>query len=315
MFDDIKSILGKSEKQDSAPHNAGDPASASVTSSSEKRDTRVISITNQKGGCGKTTTAINLSAGLAKRGFKVLLADLDAQAHASLGIGIDTDALETSIYDVFVKNADMERVIFHTYVENLDIAPAASLLSGAQLEIADLLGREGILRTALYKMMDNGVRVYDYVVFDNSPSLNLLTINGLTAASHVLVPIQTHYFSLEGMRELLSTIRIVKERLNHQLELLGILPTLYDLRTRMNRDILAQIKDYFHQKVFQTTIRVNIKLAEAAANRKAIFDYAPESNGAQDYNALTDEVIALTRNQEVGIGDGARGEEIRAGTA
>ena len=279
MFDDVKAFFNKKDR---------DEASAGIVTS-------VITIANQKGGCGKTTTAINLSAGLAAKGFKVLLMDLDAQSHASLGIGVEVDKLACSIYDVLVKNLSLENAIFSTYVKNLDIVPATTMLSGAQLEIADLLGREGILRTALYKVLNTGKRRYDYVIIDCSPSLNLLTINGLVAASHVLVPIQTHYFSLEGMRELFSTISIVKERLNYQLEVLGMVPTLFDGRTRMSRDILAQIREYFKEKALQTVVRMNIKLAEASANKKSVFDHAPDSNGAKDYASLTDEVAVLTQ--------------------
>lgn len=260
-----------------------------------QQKTSIIIIVNQKGGCGKTTTCINLSACLAKKGFKVLVIDLDAQSHASLGLGVDIDNLTYSAYDVIVKNLELDRALVPTYIENLDIVPAVPMLSGAQLEIADLLGREGILRTAVYKMLNTKVKDYDYVIMDCSPSLNLLTINGLVAARSILVPIQAHYFSLEGMKELFATIKVVKDRLNFQLEVLGILPTLFDARMKMGRDILEQIKDYFKQKVFNTSIRMNVKLAEASLHKKSIFDYAASSKGAKDYAALTEEVISLTQ--------------------
>lgn len=257
--------------------------------------TGIVVIANQKGGCGKTTTAINLSSALANKNFKVLLVDLDAQAHASLGLDIDVDRLSYSIYDVMVRNLELEQSIVPTHIERLDIVPATSMLTGAQLEIADLLGREVILKTAIYKMLNTKQREYDYIVIDCSPSLNLLTINGLASAKSLLIPIQAHYFSLEGMKELFSTIKIVKERLNSGLEVIGILPTLFDTRTRMTREILNQIKEYFKDKVFRTVIRMNIKLAEAQANKKSIFEYDKNSNGAKDYLALTEEVIAITR--------------------
>ncbi|MFC1631608.1 ParA family protein [Candidatus Omnitrophota bacterium] len=261
----------------------------------DNRQTSIIVIVNQKGGCGKTTSAINISACLADRGFRVLLIDLDAQAHASLGLGIDVDKLIYTLYDVMVKNLELEKAILPTHIKNLDIAPAVSILSGAQLEIADLLGRELILRTAVYKMLNINQKKYDYIIMDCSPSLNLITINGLVAADRLLIPIQTHYFALEGMKELLSTIKIVKERLNSQLEILGIVATLFDGRTRMNKEIFEQIKNYFKDKVFRSVIRMNIKLAEAQLQKKSIFEYDARSNGAQDYQSLTEELVALTR--------------------
>lgn len=296
MFEDFKTLLFRrdNKKRPEELQTGSIDMFSSVQMNSNPK-TSLIVVANQKGGCGKTTTCINLSACLAKKDFKVLLIDLDAQSHASLGIGIDVDNLIYSTYDVLVKNLELERAIAPTYIKNLDIIPATSMLTGAQLEIADLLGREGILRTAVYRMLNTNVKNYDYIIMDCSPSLNLTTINGLVAAQSILIPIQTHYFALEGMKELFSTVKIVKERLNSQLEILGILPTLFDTRTRMNKDILQQIKDYFKDRVFQSVIRMNIRLAEASLNKKSIFEYAPASNGAQDYLALTEEVISLTR--------------------
>jgi len=259
----------------------------------------IIAVANQKGGTGKTTTAINLSAALAGKDFSTLLIDVDAQAHASLGLGVEVENLSYSIYDVMVRNIELGRAILPTKIKNLDIVPATSVLTGAQLEIADLLGREMVLRTAVYKMVNTSLRRYDYIIIDCSPSLNLLTINSFVAATTLLVPIQTHYFSLEGMKELFSTIQIVKDRLNSGLDILGILPTLFDARTRMSRDILAQIKKHFKEKVFPAPIRMNIKLAEAQIHKESIFEYDAGSNGAKDYLALAEKVIALTRPPEV----------------
>ena len=295
MFEEIKPFFVKrdeTEEKDQAMPGTSSPYFSQAFNSDK---TSVITIANQKGGCGKTTTAINLSAALAKKDFKVLLIDLDSQAHASLGLGVNAESLEHSIYDVLTKNIEMESVISDTYLKGLSMAPATSMLSGAQLEIADLLGREGILRNALYKMINIGKKEFDYVIIDCSPSLNLLTVNGLVAAHFVLIPLQTHYFALEGMRELFSTIKIVKERLNSGLRILGILATLFDSRTKMNQDIFTQIKEYFGDKVFDSMIRMNIALAESQAAQKAIFDYAPVSNGAADYDNLSYEVIALTK--------------------
>jgi len=263
--------------------------------------TSIIVIANQKGGCGKTTTCINLSAALAKMGLKVLIIDLDAQSQASLGVGINTDELKYSVYDVMVKNLDMESVIVPTNIQNLDIAPASSMLSGAELEMATLLGREWILRTSIYKMINPGTRNYDYIIMDGSPSLNLTTINGLASAQFILIPAQTHYFSLEGMKELLSTIKIVKERLNAELQILGILPTLYDVRTRISREILGQIRKHFKDKVFKTAIHTNIKLVEAQVHQQSIYEFAPNSNGGRDYLALSEEVVARTNQEFSGV--------------
>ncbi len=257
--------------------------------------TTIITVVNQKGGVGKTTTCINLAAGLAQKNFKVLIIDLDPQSNASLGLNVNVDQYSSSIYDVLVHNMDLEQAIVPTYIKNLDIAPASSLLTGAQLEIADLLGRERLLRTSVWKMLNAHSRYYDYILLDCSPSLNLLTINGLVASQCVLIPIQAHYFSLEGMKELFSTLKVVRDRINSELEILGILPCIVDIRKKMTQQILEQLKDYFKEKMLQSMIRMNIALAEASAHGKSIFDFNPYCNGAKDYAQLVEEVVLLTR--------------------
>lgn len=257
--------------------------------------TMMIAIVNQKGGVGKTTTCINLAAGLARKNFKVLIIDLDPQSNASLGLSVNVDQYSSSIYDVLVHNAELEQAIVPTYIKNLDIAPASSLLTGAQLEIADLLGRERLLRTSVWKMLSSHSRYYDYILLDCSPSLNLLTINGLVASQCVLVPIQAHYFSLEGMKELFSTLKVVRDRINSELEILGILPCIVDIRKKLTREMLDQLKDYFKEKMLQSVIRMNITLAESSAQGKSIFDFNPYCNGAKDYAELVEEVVQRTR--------------------
>ena len=295
MFEYFESLFKKNNKERREYSPAEGMGVFPPSRISGKTKTSIIVIANQKGGCGKTTTCINLSTALAKMGLKVLIIDLDAQAQASLGVGINKDQLKHSVYDVMVKNRKLKSVIAPTNIKNLDIAPACSMLSGAEIEMASLLGREWILRTSINKMINTGARKYDYIIMDCSPSLNLTTINGLASAQFVLIPAQTHYFSLEGMKELLSTIKIVKERLNPELQILGILPTLYDIRTRISRQILGQLRKHFKDKVFKTAIHSNIKLVEAQVHQQSIYEFAPNSNGVRDYLALSEEVVARTR--------------------
>ncbi len=257
----------------------------------EKPKSKIIVVCNQKGGCAKTTTAINLSACLAKNGSRVLLLDLDPQAHASLGLGIGVDNLRWTIYDVLIHNVELEKVAIPTSVDNLSIAPANHLLSGAQLELANILGRESILKINFKKLFLN--KHYDYCIIDTAPTLNLVTLNGLCAASHVLIPIQTHYFSLEGMKELFSTIEIVRDRLNSDIQILGILPTLFDGRMKINQEMLADLREYFQDLVLKTVIRNNSKIIEASRFRKPVIAYAPESNGAKDYFSLAQELSLI----------------------
>ena len=293
MFEDLRSFFKNPQNALSRQEPiSGGPSNA-------KRS--IIAVVNQKGGVGKTTTCINLAAGLAKRGLKVLIIDLDPQSNASLGLGVDTDHYSTSIYDVLVHNADLDQAIVQTYQKNLEIAPASSMLTGAQLEIADLLGRERLLRTAIYKMLATSSRNYDYILLDCSPSLNLLTINGLATAKHVLVPMQTHYFSLEGMKELFSTLKVVKDRINPELEVLGILPAIVDVKRKHSQEMIGQLREYFKEKMLTTMIRMNTVLAEAAAHGRSIFDHSPNSNGAKDYAQLVDEVVALTQAPANGV--------------
>jgi len=295
MLSDLKNFIAKysRKKSESAIITVRQTDTISESQTNPLPKNLTIAICNQKGGCAKTTTAINLSSCLAQKGYKVLLVDLDSQGHASLGLGVDADSLEKSIYDVLINNVSLESIILKSScVDNLDIAAANSILSGAQLELADMLGRESVLKIALRKL--RLVKSYDFILLDCSPSLNLITINALVAANSVLIPLQTHYYSLEGMKELFSTIDIIRERLNFELEILGILATLFDTRTKVSHQMLEQIRDYFKDMVFKTIIHNNVKLCEAPIYKKPIHLYDSKSQGAQDYRALTEEIIVLT---------------------
>ena len=250
---------------------------------------RIIAIANQKGGCGKTTTAINLSACLTEKGCKTLLIDMDPQSHAGIGLGIDVYKLEKSMYEVLVQpDVGFYNIIRKTEIPGLEIAPATIMLSGAEIDLANAIGRENVLKECMQELQHQ----YDYVIIDCPPSLSLLTVNALTAADDLLAPVHTQYFPLEGVKQLLKTIDIVKSRLNNKLNVLGILPTLFDKRTKLSRDVLSGIKDYFREKTFNTVINNNIKLAEAPSAGKSIISYDRSSLGAMDYQSLAEEVIA-----------------------
>jgi len=250
---------------------------------------RIIALANQKGGCGKTTTAVNLSAALAHLKRKVLLIDLDPQGNASIHLGIKIYELPISMYDVLIdSDKDIKSVILHTDIKGLDIAPANIELSGAEVELVSIIGRESTLKDSM-KGID---KEYDYILIDCPPSLGLLTLNALTTVKEVLIPVQTEYFALEGMRKLLKTIDVVTKRLNHDLRITGILPTMYDARTNLSEAILKKIKEHFKDKVYQTKIRKNVRLAEAPSFGVPIEKYAPDSFGAQDYHKLAKEVIS-----------------------
>lgn len=249
---------------------------------------RAITITNQKGGSGKTTTAVNLGACLARLGKKVLLVDIDPQAHATIHLGLKPFELESTIRNVLMDSQPPEGTIVHTLVEGLDILPSHISLSGAEIELAGVVGRENMLRDGLRKCK----RKYDYVLIDCPPSLGLLTLNALKAAQEVLIPIQTEFFALEGMSKLLRTIDVVKERINRGLEITGIVLTMFDGRKNICKDVVEKVEDHFKGKVFKTKIRDNVKLAEAPSYGQPIILYAPRSYGSQDYQKLAKEVVS-----------------------
>lgn len=250
----------------------------------------IVAIANQKGGCGKTTTAVSLSASISSRGRSVLLVDLDAQAHATLGLGFDPGDLNKTIYEVLIKpEVKLSDVIRKTKVSGLSLAPSNILLSGSEVDMVNIIGRESILTENIRELKDT----YSYIFIDCPPSLSLLTVNALTAADSVLIPVQTHYYALEGMRQLFDTIEIVRSRLNHRLSILGILLTLFDRRTRIAQDVMKEVRECFKTMVFKTVINTNVRLSEAPSAGEPITLYAPHSRGARDYQDLADEVIAI----------------------
>lgn len=247
---------------------------------------RIIAIINQKGGSGKTTTAVNLGAYLATFGRKVLVLDLDPQANTTIHLGLKPHIIETSIYDVMTDKIKIETVIRQTSTEKLDICPANINLSGVEIELAGVVGREMVLKDSLESILGK----YDFIIIDCPPSLSLLTINALTVAKEIIIPVQTEFFALEGMGKLVNTVDIIKKRLNRDLKITGILPTMFDGRTNLSREVIDKIKEYFGDKVYKSKIRKNIKLAEASSHGKPIVLYDPRSTGAEDYESFSKEV-------------------------
>ncbi|USG99443.1 AAA family ATPase [Thermococcus argininiproducens] len=244
----------------------------------------VISIANQKGGVGKSTTAINLSAALALKGKKVLLVDMDPQGATTIGLGL-REATPT-IYNVIIDEAEMEEAIVETSIEGLHLIPSNIALSGAEIELSSQIGREYILRNKLAQIRD----LYDYVIIDTPPSLGVLTMNSLVASDEVIIPIQAEYYALEGIALLLKAIRLVRDRLGIPLEIRGFLITMFDRRTNLSKEVREEVKRTFGEKVFKTMIPRNVRLAEAPSYGKPIFLYAPDSRGAKAYIKLAEEV-------------------------
>jgi chromosome partitioning protein len=252
----------------------------------KKYMSRVIAIINQKGGSGKTTTAVNLGAYLARFGKTVLLIDLDPQANSTIHLGLRPHEIERSIYDVMMDERPFSEIVHGTVVENLFTAPANINLSGVEIELAGIVGREMILKDAVVEIKNN----YDYVLVDCPPSLGLLTVNALTVAKELIIPVQTEFFALEGMGKLFQTVEVVKKRLNRDLKIAGIVPTMFDVRTNLSREVMEKVREYFGDKVYKTRIRKNVRLAEASSHGKPIVLYDPHSTGAEDYEAFSKEV-------------------------
>ncbi len=253
-----------------------------------KKVTKIIALANQKGGVGKTTSSVNLSSSLAFLGKKVLLVDIDPQGNASSGVGINKGEIENCIYNVLVDDVPLRDVRERTELDNLDVIPATIQLAGAEVELVPAISRELRLKRAIDTIKDE----YDYIIIDCPPSLGLLTLNALTASDSVLIPVQCEYYALEGLSQLLNTIRIVQKQLNSELQIEGVLLTMLDARTNLGIQVIEEVKKYFQNKVFDTIIPRNVRLSEAPSHGKPILLYDPKSKGAEVYLELAKEVIA-----------------------
>lgn len=249
---------------------------------------RVIAVANQKGGVGKSTTAINLSACLAEKGKKVLAIDIDPQGNTTSGLGVDKNNVENTLYELLLGEAEAKDTIVKDVVENVDLIPSNVNLSGAEIELIGVDEKEYIMK----KIIDKVRRKYDYIIMDCPPSLNMLTINALTAANSVLVPIQCEYYALEGLSQLIHTIELVKERLNKKLVMEGVVFTMYDARTNLSLQVVENVKDNLQQNIYKTIIPRNVRLAEAPSHGKPINIYDTRSTGAESYRMLAAEVIS-----------------------
>lgn len=258
---------------------------------------KVIALANQKGGVGKTTTAINLAASLAVLEQRVLLIDADPQANATSGMGFDIRTIKTSIYECLIDDLDPNGILLNTEVEKLDLMPSHIDLVGAEIEMTNLPDREQILKKVIKKIEDK----YDFILIDCSPSLGLITLNALTASDSVLIPVQCEYFALEGLGKLLNTIKIVQNRLNTTLAIEGFLLTMYDARLRLSNQVVDEVKKHFQQMVFETIIQRNIKLSEAPSFGKPVLMYDINSTGAVNYLNLGREI--LQKNEKTRISE------------
>ncbi len=252
---------------------------------------KVVSIANQKGGVGKTTTAVNLSTILAKKGNKVLMIDADPQGNATSGLGINKD-VNFSVYDVIVNDVEIENTVQQTMVKNLDVCPSNINLAGAEVELVSMISREHRLKEKIDSQKDK----YDYIIIDCPPSLGLITLNAFTASDSVLIPVQCEYYALEGLGQLINTINLVKKHLNKELMVEGALLTMFDIRTNLSNQVVKEVNKYFENKVYKTVIPRNVKLSEAPSYGMPISVYDPKSKGAKSYEKFVKEF--LKKNSE-----------------
>ncbi len=262
--------------------------------------TKVITICNQKGGVGKSATAINLGAYLATMGKYTLIIDLDPQANATSGVGVKPNSLKKSLYDALIGTASFKEVMVGTNVQGLNLIPSRPELAGARAELFEIEGREKQLQRALSNLSEVSPQGwnYDYVLIDCPPELGILTINGLTAGDEVLIPVQCEYYALEGLSQLLSTINLVKDTLQPELEILGVLLTMYDRRTKLSRDVAKEVRRHFPYRVFESVIPRDIRVSESPSYGKTLVEYAPFCRGARAYKNLARELITLDKEKE-----------------
>jgi len=256
---------------------------------------KIISVANQKGGVGKTTTTINLSTMLAKKGKKVLLIDADPQGNATSGVGAEKE-VEYSTYDILVSDVEMVQALEKTIIKNLSVCPSNISLAGAEVELVSMMSREQRLKTKLDEIKDN----YDYILIDCPPSLGLITLNAFTASDSVLIPVQCEYYALEGLGQLLNTVNLVKKHLNKNLEVEGALLTMYDARTNLSNQVVKEVKKYFGDKVYKTVIPRNVRLSEAPSYGMPITEYDPRSKGAKTYEKFTKEFLKINDAEKKG---------------